>query len=328
MDRRKFLKNSLLAAGVLAGSAIFKQSVFSNTSDTENKKMKILNAFSYIFYALFFIMLTIFSVGVTLNNINKTNFMFAGISSYTISSPSMTNSGFFVGDKILIKSVDSKTIKPGDMIAFYAYSGDYSQFDINTCTKVEEFSETKYSVSISSFFGYYNSKIYETSKTGAKPIFHIVKEVYEDESGIRWFKTYGSSNSNDDPWCISENVVIGMYDENFNQTFAGLIQSNALKIVILLFIILLFIWVQIDIFVEIKKSFLIDKCLQGRIKVYDKKCKKYNIANYLNEKQKMKVLSFANSNDYNLMIFTMWQYSTCPAEIRKEYIKKNLKTLR
>ena len=34
MDRRKFLKNSLLAAGVLAGSAIFKQSVFSNTSDT------------------------------------------------------------------------------------------------------------------------------------------------------------------------------------------------------------------------------------------------------------------------------------------------------
>ncbi len=42
MDRRKFLKNSLLAAGVFAGSAIFKQSVFSNTSDTENKKMKIL----------------------------------------------------------------------------------------------------------------------------------------------------------------------------------------------------------------------------------------------------------------------------------------------
>ena len=42
MDRRKFLKNSLLATGVLAGSAIFKQSVFSNTSDTENKKMKIL----------------------------------------------------------------------------------------------------------------------------------------------------------------------------------------------------------------------------------------------------------------------------------------------
>lgn len=42
MDRRKFIKNSLLAVEILAGSAIFKQSAFSSTSNTQNKEMKIL----------------------------------------------------------------------------------------------------------------------------------------------------------------------------------------------------------------------------------------------------------------------------------------------
>ena len=42
MDRRKFIKNTLLAGAVVATSTIFNKSVFSDNKNTEKKSMKIL----------------------------------------------------------------------------------------------------------------------------------------------------------------------------------------------------------------------------------------------------------------------------------------------
>ena len=42
MDRRKFIKNTLLAGAVVATSAILNKSVFSDNKNTEKKSMKIL----------------------------------------------------------------------------------------------------------------------------------------------------------------------------------------------------------------------------------------------------------------------------------------------
>ena len=46
---------------------------------------------------------------------------FAGYTSMRISSPSMEASGFMEGDTVMARRVDTKTLKVGDVIAYYLY---------------------------------------------------------------------------------------------------------------------------------------------------------------------------------------------------------------
>ena len=53
----------------------------------------------------------------------------------------MTKSGFYIGDNIVVRAVDTKTLKVGDKIAFYVYAASYRTFNVKNCEKIEETAE-------------------------------------------------------------------------------------------------------------------------------------------------------------------------------------------
>ena len=148
---------------------------------------------------------------------NNTPASFFGYSFMQVSSPSMVASGFDVGEKIIVRSVDTSTLKPGDCIAYYLYEKNYSQFDEQTATLVTEFaSETKYSLPINLMFGFQSDEIKEAAKpeNNCNIIFHEIIRVYKDQDGQIWFKTKGSSNEQEDLWFVNPNMVVGIYDNS------------------------------------------------------------------------------------------------------------------
>ena len=50
----------------------------------------------------------------------------AGYTNMVVQTGSMTNSGLNVGDTVIVKSVNARTINEDDIIAFYVYSKDYN----------------------------------------------------------------------------------------------------------------------------------------------------------------------------------------------------------
>lgn len=255
---------------------------------------------------------------------------FFGYSNMTVVSGSMVNSGLKIGDKVVVQSVDASTIKEGDIISFYAYSADYNRFDINSVSRVDNdtIADTKYVHTFASLFGYQPKALVGAASSGASLVIHHVRAVYEDENGTRWFKTYGSSNASDDTWYISENMVVGKYN---NSGFA-LVMSKAIAafsskfgVVLLLIPILLLAGV---IIIESLKNVQLAKleldCVEEKRKITDPICIKYNIGYNMDTNTKYKILAQAEPENYNEYISLLWKNGTAPSNIRKYYIKKNI----
>ena len=185
------------------------------------------------FANLICVILTIFAGLICFSGINskiqKVCPTFAGYTNMVVVSGSMIASGFKVGDSLVVKSVDTHTLHVDDKIAFYVYDQDYMSFDVNTCVKVkeEDIPETVYTTSFVSLLGIQSDAIKVAAQNNAKLVFHHIRAVYEDDNGVRWFKTYGSSNMSDDVWYISENMVVGKYVEGGIATiFSKLIKAT------------------------------------------------------------------------------------------------------
>lgn len=120
--------------------------------------------------------------------------MIAGYSLVKISSGSMRDYGFEIGDFAMIKQQKSiDDYKVGDYIAFWEcvdYSVD-SPYAANTT-------------------GNHPTKDPRSSRI----VFHEIKNIIIDDYGKKWFITKGSNNKYNDPFAIYEDYVIGKYKEN------------------------------------------------------------------------------------------------------------------
>lgn len=192
------------------------------------------------------------------SNIQHTNVNFANFSNMQVVSPSMKAShitvegvdyasGHAVGDNIVVRSVKPETLRVGDKIAFYVYREDYSKFDVNTCIRITDEMQAKSNkfkpITFKSLLGFQSAPLQEASKANSKRVFHHIKEIYEDKNGVRWFKTRGSANESDDSWYISENMVIGVYDDSgvagfMRMTLNGISSMGGVAILIIPIILL------------------------------------------------------------------------------------------
>ena len=93
---------------------------------------------------------------------------------------------------------------------------DYADFNLENATRIDNqtIDKTKFVHTFVSLFGVQTKEITNAAKSGATLVIHHVREVYEDENGMRWFKTYGSSNESDDSWFISEKMIVGLYSND------------------------------------------------------------------------------------------------------------------
>jgi len=248
----------------------------------------------------------------------------------TIKSGSMVASGFNVGDNITVRACDTNTLHEGDKIAFYVYENDYKNFDINHCQRVEDnvIAPNAYTLSFNTFFGLHSKEIIEAAKNGATPVFHHIRAIYEDANGTRWFKTYGTSNGSDDVWFISENMVIGLYD---NST-AGLVFSSIIKavnsqfgfLVLLVPVVLLGLIIVFEAYKNLQRAKLELDCVEQKRKITDPICVKNDIGFGMDTKTKYKILAQANESEHNEYISLLWKKGAIPKNIKKYYMRRDV----
>ena len=280
------------------------------------------------------VILTIFAGLVCFSGINskiqKVCPTFAGYTNMVVVSGSMIASGFKVGDSLVVKSVDTHTLHVDDKIAFYVYDQDYMSFDVNTCVKVkeEDIPETVYTTSFVSLLGIQSDAIKAAAQNNAKLVFHHIRAVYEDDNGVRWFKTYGSSNMSDDVWYISENMVVGKYVEGGIATiFSKLIKATNSRfgfLILLVPVLLLAALIVVEAMKDVQLAKLELDCIEEKRKITDPICVKNNIGFNMDSKTKYKVLVQAEPDEINQYISLLWKDNTVPSLIRKYYTRKNI----
>ena len=111
--------------------------------------------------------------------INRLPPSFAGYSFMSILSGSMVADGVDIGETIVVRNVDTKTLNVGDNIAFYVYSKDYKTFSFDTATRIEkEETEHNYSLSLAEFFGIPSADVKAAAKANARLVFHKITKIH------------------------------------------------------------------------------------------------------------------------------------------------------
>lgn len=254
-----------------------------------------------------------------------------GYMAMQIVSGSMRASGFEIGDNIMIKSVDTDTLKRGDKIAFYVYSPSYKDFRVNKSKEISnsEIGDLEYSVSLTTFFGIQNAEIQEAAKNNSRRVFHEIVGVYEDANGVRWFQTKGTSNTVKDSWYVKETMVIGAYTNTGFASVMSLVvdsMTSSVGIIIALMIPLVIIAMFVvglclkDVYV----SMLENEIVEEKRKLTDDICVRNKIGFQMAKETKYKVLATASQEEKMKYIGLMWKDGSTPEAIKKYYMRKRM----
>ena len=281
------------------------------------------------------------------SSMNKVCPSFAGYSNFRIVTGSMIASGHKIGDTIIVRAVDASTLKPqhyedgkfvpGDKIAFYQSDAISDLFPMDsTLVSWEDIGERKYTFEFNYLFGAKNEEMVKVAKSGSVIVFHHILNVYEDETGVRWFETYGSSNglkidANDttaspDKWYVREDMIVGVYDDApFAIFMSGAIGAfSASGGVFLLFIpvgLLVYLIIRESVR-DVQMAKLELDCVEEKRKITDEICVKNGIGYKMSKKTKYKILVQADEKDRMNYISLMWKDNTVPREVKKYVLRK------
>jgi len=278
-----------------------------------------------------------------ISSINGTTPMYFGYSTMKVASNSMTaetitikgveyDSGFEVGENIVIRPVNTDTLKVGDKIAFYVYIPNIHRFynTIRTHIDVPADTETEYTCTTGEFFGFQKEKLVEAVKDKVSgPYFHHIIEIFEDVNGERWFRTQGSANSSADTWVVSEDTIIGAYDTSkvgaFISNISAFVASDLGFLLLLLIPIGLITAIIISSLLnEVQLAFMELDVVEEKRKLTDEACIKNNIGYRMDKSAKYKVLSQASDDEKLYYISLLWKNGTAPASIKKYALRKKI----
>ena len=247
-----------------------------------------------------------------------------------ISSGSMEESGFDVGDNIVVKAVDVNTLRVGDNIAFYVYKDSYSTFNRETSTKLNlDNTKIKYDINFLNFFGFPSKEIKQAVKADSTIVFHQISAIYQDQNGQKWFETKGTSNVGVDNWMTNEAYVVGIHN---NSAFAkGLVvllnyltkNTNFLLLVLIPFAIFT-VLIIFSFAKDIQRAKLELDVVEEKRKLTDEICVKNGIGFSMDKKTKYKVLAQAGDDEKEKYISLLWKDGTAPTSIKKYYIRKKI----
>lgn len=151
-----------------------------------------------------------------------------GVSIVKISSGSMKEGGFNVGDVVFLKNNSTKDLRAGDIIAFYYYmdTSDYcyidtsGQNDFENLILVQEYNRME---EIASDYKdnlpepakektSNRATVEEVSSKNVKIYFHRIVKIFVTDDGTLFFQTQGDNyNSSPDRYLICEDYVVGQY---------------------------------------------------------------------------------------------------------------------
>ena len=273
---------------------------------------------------------------------------FAGYSNLKIVSGSMTKSGHNIDDTVIVRAVNTHTLKgaepyttiengqevkhfDGDIIAFYRYSPSYTMFNPAQASLVDtsEIGQREYILTFPMLFGFQNDEIKNAANHGADIIFHHIVRVLKDENGERWFMTQGSSNETEDvgQW-VNEKYVVGVYDDSgFGKVMSGLIgtlsSSGGIGILIIP-VVIMAIFIIMQCLRDIQYAKLEYDVVEEKRKITDEICVKNEIGYRMDTKTKYKVLVQASEKDWPQYISLLWREGKAPESIKKYAIRKQI----
>ena len=309
-----------------------------------NKQAKPGNKIISFLTSTVVVILLIFSLIICLSSfmgrINKTPPSFFGYTFMQISTGSMSaetvkigenaySSGHKPKDKIVVHSVNTDSLNVGDKIAFYVSNSAFNNAPLENATEVTGVRKTELSVTLPQFFGFASKSIRKESKDVKKLVFHHVAKIYEDDNGVRWFQTIGSSNESLDNWLIRENYIIGIYDDSKS----GHVMSDVLyfltsQIGLVTTILIPLFLMTILIFGDFIKNAYLAKLeldiVEEKRKLTDEICIKNNIGYRMNKKTKYKVLAQAEDDEKTLYLSLLWKDGSAPNALKKYYLKKRI----
>ena len=267
------------------------------------------------------------TISCRMQNVNPS---FAGYSQFKISSKSMTASGFYVGDNIVVRSVDPSSLKVGDKIAFYQYTKSSNKFNSRTCLKVNQSPELKHKVGLLQFFGVQSKEIEEAAQAGSRLVFHHVYAIYKDsKTGKYWFQTKGSSNIPVDDWYVEDSMIVGIYDDSSAAVFVSsvltkLTSSSSMIMLIMIPVLLMAMLVVMAFFKDVEIAKLELDIVQEKRKLTDPICVKYEIGYQMAEKTKYKVLAQAPDDQKVEYLSLLWRDGSAPNAIKKYCMRKQI----
>ena len=257
---------------------------------------------------------------------------FGGYSTMIVSSTSMQASGLNKGDSVVVKSVNTDSLKNGDIIAFYTHTDTFENLDIANFKLVQSeriSNSEKRSITLSMFLGIQPKSIREASKANSKLVIHHIDEIYEDENGIRYFTTYGSSNTGKDSWYICEDLIVGKYDDSTLAKITTNILSVLNKPIVLFLLVLIPLLMLVlsltkEFCVTIELIKLEREVLSGKRLLTDIICVKTGVGYNMSKKNKLRTLATAPENLKTTYVSLLWKDGTAPKSIRKHYLRKSI----
>lgn len=265
--------------------------------------------------------------------IQKTNPTIAGYTNMMIGSESMEASGFFYRDFIMVRAVDTDTLKVGDKIAYYVSSINTAKFlsSQDSMTKVDNstIGDTAYKTDLNTLLGIPSAEIKREAAKGSKQVFHHIIEIYEDSKGQRWFITQGSSNNTPDTWRVCETTVIGIYDDSqtaktLTTILSSLSTTTGLIMWIALPLILIVIMVLPSCLKDIQRAMLELDVVEEKRKLTDDICVRNDVGYEMDNETKFKVLACAPDDKKMEYISLLWREGTAPNSIKKFYLRKEI----
>lgn len=316
-----------------------------NEKQMLRKASPVAKCFSVIF-TIITIIITVFSfivcISTFLNSSNKTPNCLLGRSALQVSSGSMTSekividgeefsSGFNIGDKIAVCPVDPKTLKKGDKIAFYAWPENYLKYHSVSKHEItnQQNNPTKNKIELHHILGFHSKEITEAGRNGAMLTFHHITNIYEDENKKLWFKTQGSANASKDGWFISEEMILGIYDESsFGQamlkTISFLGTGTGFYVFLLVPLVLIVAILLHSVILGLELSVLEMDVVEQKRKITDTICVKFKIGYRMDTKTKYKVLEQANEDQIKEYVALLWPDGEEPDAIKKYVTKRKI----
>lgn len=227
-------------------------------------------------------------------------------------SGSMIKSDFLINDVVVVKSVDSKGLRVGDIIAFYDYN-DKTVTELVSLYQGKTYKDEKNNVSDlvvdENGVPIYNEDLYKkvqamnvgdtfyegirkisvpddrvsteaAIKKSSKVNFHMIVNIYVDQTGTLYFETRGTSNLSSDFYKVREDLIAGKYLETprafrdvvrFCSSTQGMLLIVVVPLSIIVFLELL------SVFEQIANLMLEKKVLKRSARITEKDVIKANI---------------------------------------------------
>ena len=282
-----------------------------NSVKNKSVKSKVLSVISTVLYVVLLLLL----VFALIANLGKKDNQISGLFGFSfavVQSGSMIDGGFDVGDMVLIKSVNTDTLKKDDIIVFYKYKdpADNQILSYVQAHKItDEISAGTYQDFSSDDSVLNRGTTQNAVNANSMLVFHRIVDIYVDQYGERFFETKGDSNGVKDDILIREDFVCAVYvgSSPFIQDVLQFVTSPTGLCVVILLPILLTIGLQIFSFMsEVRGTTAASKLLSRKLKYKDVDFTKIKVAEYLSEPEKVYLYDITDPEDKLNLAIILW----------------------